>query len=162
MKFSDYFLSHGVRVVSTVFGIFVGAIVWVFGGWQYGVLVGAIVTLVTSVFLPVTLYLEDRPYIRIKESFKQPFLLDERVRFTLRQGTVGGFFVLTDERMILLSLEKGDHRLELSRGDVVSVVKSENMTISIFLNNKQYIRLISGVCEEICAVLRENGWNVTN
>lgn len=162
MKFSDYFFARGVRVVSTVFGIFVGAIVWVFGDWRYGVLVGAVVTLVTSLTLPVALYREDRPYIRIKETLKQPFLLDERVRFTLRQGTVGGFFVLTDESMILLSLENGDHRLELSRNDVCSVVLSENMTISIYLNNKQYIRLLSGVSEEICTVLRENGWNVTN
>ena len=162
MNFSDYFFARGVRVVSTVFGIFVGAIVWVFGGWRYGVLVGATVTLLTSLALPVVLYREDRPYIRIKETFKQPFLLDERVRFTLRQGTVGGFFVLTDERMILLSLENGEHRLELSRQDVHSVVQSENLTINIYLNNKQYIRLLSGVSDEICAVLRENGWNVTN
>ena len=162
MKFLDYFLSHGVRVLSTIFGTIVGAIVWVFGGWQYGVLTGAIVTLVTSIALPVVLYLEDRPYNKIKETLKSPFLLDERVRFTLRSGTVGGYFILTDETMIFLSLENGTHRLELSRGDVLSVVQSEDMSISIFLNNKQYIRLISGVCEEICEVLRENGWSVSN
>lgn len=162
MKFLDYFLSRGVRVLSTIFGLIVGAIVWVFGGWQYGVLIGAGVTLLASLILPVVLYLEDRPYNKIKATIKQPFLLDERVRFTVRNGTVGGYFVLTDQHMIFLSLENGNHRLELAKRDVASVVLGESMSINIFLDNKQYIRLISGVCEEICEVLRENGWNVSN
>ncbi len=162
MKFLDYFLSHGVRVLSTIFGIIVGAVVLVFGGWQYGVLAGAVVTLLTSLILPVVLYMEDRPYNKIKETLKKPFLIDERVRFTMRQGTVGGYFVLTEETMIFLSLEKGEHRLELSREDVQSVSQNENMSINIFLDNKQYIRMISGVSDEICEVLRENGWNVSN
>ena len=162
MKFLDYFLSHGVRVISTIFGILVGAVVLVFGGWQYGVLVGAVVTLLTSLILPVVLYVEDRPYNKIKATLNQPFLIDERVRFTMRNGTVGGYFLLTKESMIFLSLEKGDHRLELSRRDVLSISRSENISIQVFLDNKQYISMISGVSEEICEVLRENGWNVSN
>ena len=162
MKFLDYFLSHGVRVISTIFGILVGAVVLVFGGWQYGVLAGAVVTLLTSLILPVVLYVEDRPYNKIKATLNQPFLIDERVRFTMRNGTVGGYFLLTKESMIFLSLEKGDHRLELSRRDVLSICRSENISIQVFLDNKQYISMISGVSEEICEVLRENGWNVSN
>ena len=60
--------------------------------------------------------------------------------------------------MIFLSLERGDHRLELSRNDVRSVVLSENMTISVYLNEKQFVRVISGACEELYEVLREHGW----
>ena len=161
MKFLDYYLSNGARVLSTIIGILSGvAVGFICGVWQYGVLAGAVTTLLASVLVPLRLYREDIPYLKIKETMKQPFLVDERVRFTVQGGTVGGFFILTDSSMVFLSLERGDHRLELSREDVVSVTCEQNTMINIFLNNKQYIRVISGVCLEICEVLRENGWSV--
>ena len=35
----------------------------------------------------------------------------------------------------------------------------ENFTMSIFLNNTKFIRVISAACEEMYSTLRENGWN---
>ena len=163
MKFSDYYFSNGARVLSVIVGVLSGAIVgFVCGVWQYGVLSGAITTLLASVLLPIRFYRQDLPYIKIKETMKRPFLVDERVRFTVQGGSVGGFLILTDDSMVFLSLERGDHRLELSRADVASVICGRDMTMSIFLNNKQYIRVISDVCAEICDVLRENGWSVSS
>ena len=158
MKFSDYYLSSGSRTLSIFVGCIAALFVGIFTGWQIGLLVGCTVVILTSFVLPLVLFLQDRPYAAIKKTFKQPFLFDERVRFTVKDGTVGGFFLLTDESMIFLSLEHGDHRLELSRNDVRSVVLSENMTISVYLNEKQFVRVISGVCEELYEVLREQGW----
>lgn len=163
MKFLDFYLAGATRTVSAIFGILIGIAVGFIGGvWQYGVLAGAGAALLASVVFPIILYRQEIPYQRIKESLKKPFLLDERVRFTVRGGTVGGYFILTENSMVFLSLEGGDHRLELSREDVTSVICNENMTISIFLNNKQYIRVISSVSEDICDVLRENGWRVSS
>ena len=148
-------------MLSTIIGVLSGvAIGLICGVWQYGVLAGAIAALIASVLVPLRLYREDIPYLKIKETMKKPFLVDERVRFTVQGGTVGGFFILTDSSMVFLSLERGDHRLELSREDVLSVTCEQDMMINIFLNNKQYIRVISGVCTEICDVLRQNGWSV--
>lgn len=160
LKLSDYFLLPGVRTLSILFGIIAGFAVWLFTIWQYAVLTGAGVALVASVALPISLYREDLPYARIKETIKQPFLFDERVRFTVRGGaTVGGFFVLTEKSMVFLSMEKGNHRLELNREDVKSVVwDHEHAALSIFLNNTQFIRVVAGNCEEMYGILRENGW----
>ena len=161
MKFLDYYLSGGARTLSVIIGILSGAMVGlVCGVWQYGVLSGAVTTLLASVLLPIRFYRQDLPYLKIKETMKKPFLVDERVRFTVQGGTVGGFFILTESSMVFLSLERGDHRLELSRDDVVSVICEQDTMINVFLNNKQYIRLISGVCPEICDILRQNGWRV--
>lgn len=158
MKYSDYFHARGVRTVSFVFGCFAGIPIALFTNWQYGVLSGAIVALLASFILPWRLYRADLPYARVKETLEAPFLIDERVRFTVKGGTVGGFFILTKDSIVLLSLENGDHRLELSHDDVKSVTMGENMTISIFLNDKQFVRVISGGCREMYDILRENGW----
>lgn len=163
MKFLDYYLSHGARVIATFIGVLAGIAVGFFSGvWQYGVIAGCITAILASFFVPLSLYRQDLPYLKIKETMKQPFLIDERVRFTVQGGTVGGYFILTESSIVFLSLERGDHRLELSREDVLSVVCNQNMTLNILLNNKQYVRVISDVCEEICEVLRENGWRVSS
>ena len=36
------------------------------------------------------------------------------------------------------------------------------MTISFFVNDTQFVRLISGECEEIVDTLLQNGWVVGN
>ena len=158
MKYSDYFHARGIRITSVFYGALVGLTIGMFTNWQYGLLGGAVVSLLASFVLPLRLYLEEKPYVRIKKTMNPPFLLDQRVRFTVRGGTVGGYFILTQTSMILLSLERGDHRLELKPTDVKSIRMGEDMTISIFLNEKQFIRVISGDCKEIYGVLRENGW----
>ena len=159
MKFSDYYLSSGSRTLSIFVGLVAALPVGIFMGWQVGVLVGCAVVILTSFIVPFVLFLKDRPYAAIKKTFKQPFLFDERVRFTAQGGsTVGGFFLLTEQSMIFLSLEHGDNRLELSRADVRSVILNENLTISVYLNEKQFVRVISGACEELYEILREHGW----
>ena len=163
MKFLDFYLSSATRVLSVVSGLLIGIMMgFISGVWQYGVLFGAVAALLISVILPIILYLREAPYRRIKKSIKKPVLVDERVQFTVRGGTVGGYLILTDSSMILLSLEDGDHRLELSPEDVTMVTCNENMSISIFLNEKQYIRVITYGCIEICDLLRQNGWRVSS
>ncbi|MBQ9783913.1 MAG: hypothetical protein IJW29_00250 [Clostridia bacterium] len=161
MKFSDYYLASGMRWSSLSSGVMFGIAAGLIFGWQIGVLVGAVVALICSFVLPLSAYLRDRPYIRIKKTLTQPLLIDERVCFTVRDGTVNGFMVLTNDAMIFLSLERGDHRLELSREDVRYISCEEGVTVNVFLNEKQFVRVISGACEEICEILRENGWTVT-
>ena len=158
MKFLDFYLSPGTRTMSVIVGVIVGAVTALFTGWQIGTLVGACVVLAASVVIPVILYCEERPYNKAKAEIKQPFLIDERVRFTVKEGTVVGYFLLTDDQLILLSLDKGEHRLELTRESVASVVLGDPITLSIFLNQKQYIRIISGVCQEMFEVLQREGW----
>ncbi len=162
MKYSDYFHARGIRTTSLFVGSLSGLMVGLLINWQYGLLSGAIIALVSSFLLPLMLYREDRPYARIKESIAPSFLVDERVRFTVRDGTVGGYFLLTDDRMIFLSLERGEHRLELSRKDVQMIILEAGVTLRIYLNNTQFIRMMSGVSEEICEILRQHGWSVSN
>lgn len=161
MKFSDYYLSPGARALSITAGVISGVLVCLFTGWKIATLVGAGITVLVSVILPLILYLQDRPYEKIKSTLAQPFLIDERVRFTVEGGSVGGFLILTDSQMILLSLERGDHRLELSRNEVQSIVLGENLTINIYLSNTRFIRVISGGSEELFDILRDNGWKTS-
>lgn len=158
MKFSDYFFAPGVRTISTIAGVLLGALTAIFAGWRYGVLVGAVTAILLSVIIPVFLYREEAPYTRLKETLAKPFLFDRRVRFTVRNGSMGGYFILTQNSMVFLSLEDGNHRLELAREDVKSVILDENSGISIFLNNTQFIRVLAPGCEEIYQILRDNGW----
>ena len=162
MKLSDYFLMPGVRRMAVIFGVFLGVPAWLLFGWKLGVLTGAVVTLIASVLIPLRIYFADLPYAKIKQTIETPLLLDERVRFTVRDGTIGGFLLLTEKSMIFLSLERGDHRLELSRDEVCSVIRDEDMTIRIFLNNTKFIRVFSGGCEQICDILRDHGWRVSD
>ena len=158
--FADYFQAPGVRGLSVVLGLIAGSVLAFFLSWQIGVLAGALITVVLSIAFPVAFYRADKPYRKIKETLKRPFLVDERVRFTVHGGrSLGGFFVLTEKAMVFLSLEKGEHRLELSRKDVKSVILAqEQFSLRIFINNTQFIEVTSGVCGEIYDVLRENHW----
>lgn len=162
MKFSDYYLASGVRRSSLIYGTVLGLLAGFVLGWQIGVLVGAGVALVCSFAIPIVAYVQDLPYNKIKQTIEQPFLVDERVFFTVKDGTVRGFFILTEESIILLSLDRGSHRLELSRGDVRCIICEDQIAVSVFLNEKQFVRVISGVCNEICDVLREHGWTVNS
>lgn len=161
-KYSDYFHARGIRTTSLFVGGMSGLMTGILLGWQFGLLSGAIIALASSFLLPLMLYREDRPYVRIKESIASSFLVDERVRFTVRKGVVGGYFLLTDDRMIFLSLEGGEHRLELSREDVQMIIAEASMTLRIYLNNTQFVRMMSGMSEEICEILRQHGWSVSD
>ena len=153
-----------MRALSVRVGIIIGLAVLLFSelDWRYGVLIGALVTLLATVLLPLIFYVKLLPYKRLKERFKRPFLVDVPVRFTVKKGTVGGFFVLTAQSMIFLSHECPNPVLELSHRDVASIVLGDRAgTINIYLNQTQFISVISAVDEEIIAILKENGWNVT-
>lgn len=161
LHFGDYFGSAGSRILSVVAGLLVGIVLSMFFGWQIGTLAGACTVLLMSVLLPILVFRADIPYVKIKKTIPAPFLFDERVRFTVRNGrTVGGFFVLTEKTMVFLSIEQGNHRLELSREDVKSIVlEEEQYSIRIFLNDKQFIQVVSGVCTEMFEILREQNWS---
>ncbi len=161
MKFSEFFTAPFVRAFSIRIGIFVGLLTALFAGWQYGVLVGAVAVLLISLILPVIFYIRFLPYKKLKKMLQGPFLLDEPVRFTVKRGTVGGFFVLTEQSMVFLSKECTNSSMELSRQDVKTISIGQDMTINIYLNNTQFIRIFSGACEDILQILREHGWNVS-
>ena len=163
MKLSDYFFSSGVRALSVIAGVIGGFGVGFFTEWRIGLLAGLVIVLLTSIILPIVLYFQDLPYERRKKQMNRTFLFDVRVRFTVQGGaTVKGFFMLTDESMIFLSLDGGEHMLELQRKDVHSVMLGDPVTMNIFLNEKQYVRVISGLCQELIEELRQNGWSVSN
>ncbi len=159
MKFSEVFAAPFVRSFSIRIGLLVGLLTWIFAGWQYGVLVGAIAVLAISLLLPILFYLTFLPYKRMKKGIAGPFLFDEPVRFTVKKGTIGGFLVITEKTMVFLSGEAEAKQLELSREQVRRVTAGDNLTVDIYLNEKQYIRVFSGACEEIFSILREQGWN---
>ncbi len=159
MKFSDYFFAPGVRPFSLITGVIIGGLTAIFAGWRLGVFVGAIAVLLTALTLPVIVCLQDRPYQKIKKTIKHPFLLDERVLFVVQNRSVGGYFILTESSIILLSLEKGkQHRLELTRSDVKAVRLEDRDTISIFVSNTKFVRVLSAACEDLFEALFENGW----
>lgn len=160
MKFSDYYLAPASRVVSSILGILTGFGTGLFVGWQYGVLVGCGTAILASVVVPWRVYREERPYLLIKETIKGPFLIDKRVCFSIKGGSVGGYFILTAESMIFLSMDKGEHRLEFSRDDVSYVAVGNDMTLRVYLNETQFVRIVSDRIEEMGDVLRENGWSV--
>ena len=90
---------------------------------------------------------------------EQPFIIDERVRFTIQNGSIGGYFLLTEKSLILLSLEKGKHRLELERSQIEKiVVGEEQISLRIYINKTQFIQVFSGACQEMYRILLENGW----
>ena len=89
-----------------------------FAGWKYGILIGAIATLAISLILPILFYVVFLPYKRMKKEIAGVFLFDEPVRFTVKRGTVGGFLVITEKRMVFLSGEADEKSLELSREQV--------------------------------------------
>jgi len=160
MKFSDYYLAPASRVVAVFFGILSGLSAGLFLGWQYGVLIGGCVAILASVIVPWRVYRAEQPYNRIKQTINGPFLIDQRVRFSIKGGSVGGYFILTQKSMIFLSVEKGEHRLEFSHDDVEYVLLGADQSIRVYLNDKQFIRILSGTVEEIGDILLANGWLV--
>ena len=143
MKFSDYFFAPAGRILGILFGSLLGGICAIFLWWPYALLIGAVTALLTAIILPLVAFVQELPYIRVKETLQQPFLLDRRVRFTVRNGSVGGYFILTAESIVLLSMEQGEHRMELFRADVKSIELDENFTMSIFLNNTKFIDTVT-------------------
>ena len=164
MKFSEFFTAPTLRATAVRMGIIVGAIMAMFTNidWRYAVLIGAVVALLASVLLPLIMYIKLLPYKRFKESLGRTILLDAPVRFLAKRGMVGGFFLLTENNMVLLSDEKEKPALELSQKDVQSVALGEDVgVVDIYLDQKQFIRFVCAIDEELVEALAEHGWNVT-
>ena len=84
------------------------------------------------------------------------------MRFLAKRGMIGGFFLLTEENLVLLSEEKEKPALELSHKDVASIALGEDVgVVDIYLDQKQFIRFVSAIDEEIVETLEKHGWNVT-
>ena len=160
VKFSNYYLASGSRILSIAAGLVLGGIIGLFTDVRIGILAGAGVAIVASFLLPLRLYLSDKPYDKLKAELTGPFLFDERVRFTVKSGSMSGFFVLTGSQMVFLSLDQGEHCVKLGKKEVRSVTLDEDGLLNIFLNDTQYIRVVSGVSEELFEIIRDNGWNV--
>ncbi len=159
MKFGEFFTAPFIRSFAIRIGIFIGLIVTLFAGWKLGILAGAVAVLLIALILPVVFWITFLPYVKMKEQFKRPFLFDEPVRFTVKKGNVGGFFIITEKTLVFLSRECTAQTLELSREEVKSVILGKDLTVNIYLSNTQFIRVFSGACEEIMEILRANGWN---
>lgn len=160
MKFSDYLQAPGVRPLSVAIGLLIGTGAALFTNWMMGVFVGAIAVLILSFLIPITVYVQDIPYLRIKKSLPRPFVFDERVRFTVQGGNaVSGYFVLTEDRMIFLTVEQGSHRLELARTDVRRILTDpQNYCINIYLDDQKFVRVQTPVSEQLLRMLNEKGW----
>ena len=118
--------------------------------------------ILVSVILPIAMYIKLLPYKRFKESLGRPVLIDAPVRFLAKRGMVGGFFFLTDDNLVLLSDEKEKPALELSQKDVTSIALGEDDgVVDIYLDQKQFIRFVCAIDEEIIDILQKHGWNVT-
>ena len=118
--------------------------------------------ILVSVILPIAIYIKLLPYKRFKESLGRPVLIDAPVRFLAKRGMVGGFFFLTDDNLVLLSDEKEKPALELSQKDVTSIALGEDDgVVDIYLDQKQFIRFVCAIDEEIIDILQKQGWNVT-
>lgn len=164
MKFSEFFTAPTIRATAIRFGVIVGAIMAFFTemDWRYAVITGAAVALLASVLLPLAMYIKLLPYKKFKESLGRPVLIDAPVRFLAKRGMVGGFFMLTESNLVLLSEEKEKPALELSQKDVTSIALGDEVgVIDIYLDQKQFIRFVSAIDEEIADALAEHGWNVT-
>ena len=164
MKFSEFFTAPTIRSTAIRIGVIVGATMALFTNidWRYAVIIGAAVALLASVLLPTIMYIKLLPYKRFKESLGRPVLLDAPVRFLAKRGMVGGFFLLTESNMVLLSDEKEKPALELSQKDVQSVALGEDVgVVDIYLDQKKFIRFVCAIDEEIAETLAKHGWNVT-
>ena len=164
MKFSEFFTSPTVRSTAIRFGVIAGSILAIFTNidWRYAVIIGAAVAILASVFLPLIMYIKLLPYKRYKESLGRRVLIDSPVRFWGKRGMVGGFFLLTESNLVLLSDEKEKPALELTQKDVNSIALGEDVgVIDIYLDQKQFIRFVSAIDEEIVEMLAKHGWNVT-
>ena len=164
MKFSEFFTAPTIRATAIRFGVIVGSIMAIFTNidWRYAVITGAAVALLASVLLPLALYIKLLPYKRFKESLGRPVLIDAPVRFLAKRGMVEGFFLLTESNMVLLSDEKEKPALELSQKDVDSIALGEDVgVIDIYLDQKQFIRFVCAIDEELVEILAQRGWNVT-
>ena len=165
MKFSNYFHSPVVKILSLIGGLFTGVAVALYGiftgafvGWLWGVLIGAVTALVLSILIPLRFWSAAAPYRRIRESLPQPILLECPVRFSVPGGEVTGYLLLTGQSMVLLSFERGEQRMELSREDIRSIVLEEE-GIRIFLNNTKFVSFSAINAEQIYQLLRREGWN---
>ena len=65
MKLSDYYRLPGVRVIAVLIGAVSCAVVALLSDWLWGALIGASAVLIVSLTLPIVLYRDDLPYIRI-------------------------------------------------------------------------------------------------
>ena len=118
--------------------------------------------ILVSVILPIAIYIKFLPYKRFKESLGRPVLIDAPVRFLAKRGMVGGFFFLTDDNLVLISDEKEKPALELSQKDVTSIALGEDDgVVDIYLDQKQFIRFVCAIDEEVIDILQKHGWNVT-
>lgn len=164
MKFSEFFTAPAIRTAAIRLGVIVGAIMAFFTDldWRYAVIIGAGTALLASVLLPLAMYIKLLPYKRFKESLGRPVLMDAPVRFLAKRGMVGGFFLLTESNLVLLSEEKEKPALELSQNDVETIALGDDVgVVDIYLDQKQFIRFVCAVDEEIVEMLAQHGWNVT-
>ena len=164
MKFRDFFTAPTIRATAVRFGVFVGIVMALFTNidWRYAVIIGAAVALLASVLLPLAMYIKLLPYKRFKESLGRRVLIDAPVRFLAKRGMVGGFFLLTESNLVLLSDEKEKPALELSQKDVDTIALGDDVgVVDIYLDKKQFIRFVCAIDEEIIEILAQHGWNVT-
>ena len=164
MKFSEFLNAPAMRSTAIRMGTIVSIVLVIFTDidWRYAVITGAVIALLASVLLPLAMYIKLLPYKKFKESLGRPILIDAPVRFLAKKGMVAGFFLLTENNMVLLSNEKEKPALELTQKDVSSIALGEDVgIIDIYLDQKQFIRFVCAIDEEIVDALAEHGWNVT-
>ena len=155
------YYTPGVYFVSIVGGILVFVITLIFIDPNLALLCGAIVTLLSSVAIPLGLSISDKKYKRFKEGIPRPFLIDERINCVIGGELRDGFIVLTRDKLFIMTfVDKRPIRYELKRDEVKKVSITENIYLNIFLDYNKFIRIASGNCFEIKDKLSEQGFGI--
>lgn len=164
--FLECFLNPGIRKISilfgTVFGIataLVGILFHMSAGWALGLVTGAVSALLLSVTLTLMLWREETRYDRIISAIPGQVLDVYEVLLAVRGGRQAGRIVLTADSIILLSLSRGNHRMELTRRDVRTIgTQGDGRNILIFLDETRYISVYPLEPEKLFRRLSDEGW----
>ena len=160
MKFWDYFFLPGVRGTATFAGLLTGLSVGMFTRWEFGVIGGVGVAVLVTLVMPLVMYLQNLPFEKMKRGLEGPFRFDEQVLFRSPRGSFGGYMLLSETALVILTREKKARIcMQLTPADVRSVHIDNTTTLRIFLSETQYICVLCGVAEEIFEFLSRHGWN---
>lgn len=160
MKFWDYFFLPGVRGTATFAGLLAGLSVGMFTRWEFGVIGGVGVAVLVTLIMPLVMYLQDLPFEKMKQGLEGSFRFDEQVLFRSQRGSFGGYMLLSETALVILTREKKARIcMQLTPADVRSVHIDNTTTLRIFLSETQYICVLCGVAEEIFEFLSRHGWN---
>ncbi len=160
------YFNSSVYIVSTVIGLISYIIsLLILGLFEanslYALLIAAIVTLISSIALPLSFYLEDSRYKDADDFVEGNILLKTNVNIKFGNVTRNGYFYLTDDSIFLISRDKKPyicHKIEKSIVEGIKVFSY--VYFCILINDREKIDIATPKCEDILQLMRNNGWSV--